>query len=333
MNKSWSTRIVFVTSILIHAQCIFAQSTHLESAKKEGELVLYASTRTEDANQIVGAFMKKHPFIKANYYRAGSDPLFQRMITESRAARHLFDVVSIKGSIILSLKERGLLAPYKSVHQSAYGPGFYDPEGFWTDTYDLYYTIAYNTKMVSANSIPRKWQDLLLSQWADGKICMDPRLNDWFAGMKEVLGPTDGSVFMERLRQQKPVFREGHNLISQLLGAGEFPLAITYAHTVEQLKTKGAPIDWMPLEPMLAISQPVALSARAPHPNAGKLFIDFMLSGEGANLLKLQQRIPARLDVEPVTERLNPKKLKLHPVNITIEKLDPTGFRKFFGLQ
>jgi ABC-type Fe3+ transport system substrate-binding protein len=98
--------------------------------------------------------MKKHPFITPNYYRAGSDPLFQRMITESRAARHIFDVISIKGPIMLSLKERWLIAPYKSVHQSAYGPGFYDPEGFWTDTYDLYYTIAYNTKMVSANRIP-----------------------------------------------------------------------------------------------------------------------------------------------------------------------------------
>jgi ABC-type Fe3+ transport system substrate-binding protein len=73
--------------------------------------------------------MKKHPFINAKYYRAGSDPLFQRMITESRAARHIFDFVSIKGPIMLSLKERGLIAPYKSVHQSAYGPGFYYPEG------------------------------------------------------------------------------------------------------------------------------------------------------------------------------------------------------------
>jgi iron(III) transport system substrate-binding protein len=333
MSKFWSTCIIFVSTILIHVQCIFAQSANIELAKKEGELLFYVSTRAEDANQISAMFMKKYPFIKATYYRSGSDPLFQRMITESRAGQHLFDVVSIKAPIMISLKERRILAPYKSVHQSAYGPGFYDPEGFWTDTYDLYYTIAYNTKLVSANNIPRKWQDLLLPQWADGKICMDPRLNDWYAGMKEALAPLEGSAFMERLRKQKPAFREGHSLIAQLLGAGEFPLAITYAHTVEQLKSRGAPIDWITLDPMVAISQPIALSARAPHPNAGKLFIDFMLSGEGANLLKLQQRIPARLDVEPVTERLNPKKLKLHPVNIAIEKLDPIGFRKFFGLQ
>jgi ABC-type Fe3+ transport system substrate-binding protein len=72
--------------------------------------------------------------------------------------------------------------------------------------------------------------------------------------------------------------------------------------------------------------------APAPHPNAGKLFLDFILSQEGARLLRGQQRIPARLDVEPLTERLNPNKLKLYPVNISIEKLDPRGFRKFFGV-
>jgi iron(III) transport system substrate-binding protein len=114
--------------------------------------------------------------------------------------------------------------------------------------------------------------------------------------------------------------------------AGEFPLAVTYAHTVEYTRSKGAPIDWVPLDPMIAISQPIALYRNAPHPNAGKLFIDFVLSQEGAKMLRGQQRIPARLDVEPLTERLNPKTLKLYPVNISIEKLDPHGFRKFFGV-
>jgi iron(III) transport system substrate-binding protein len=324
---------VFLTLVLLRAQPLWAQPANVEAAKKEAELLFYVSTRAEDANQLSAAFMKKYPFIKASYYRAGSDPLFERMVTETRTNQHFFDVVSIKGPIIISLKDRRMLAPYKSAHESAYGRGFFDPDGYWTDTYDLYYTIAYNTKLVPAGRAPRKWQDLLAPQWADGKICMDPRLNDWYAGMNEALGPSEGPAFMERLRKQKPVFREGHSLIGQLLAAGEFPLAITYAHTTEQLKSRGAPLDWVTIDPMPAISQPIALSARAPHPNAAKLFIDFILSAEGANLLKQQQRIPARLDVEPVTERLNPRNLKLHPVNISIEKLDPTGFRKFFGLQ
>lgn len=308
------------------------QGIDLEAAKREGELVFYSAMRAEDTDQMVKAFTKKYPFVKGNYYRAGGDPLLQRILTEAKSGKHLFDVVSALGTQVIMLKDKGLLAPYRSSHQAAYGKGFYDPEGYWTDTYDLYITIAYNTKMVPKNAVPTSWQDLLDPRWKDGKICLDLRRHDWFYAMMEVMGAEKGKSFMEGLRAQQPTFRQGNTLIQQLMTAGEFPLAVTYAHTVEYTRTKGAPIDWVPLDPMIAVSEPIALYRRAPHPNVGKLFIDFMLSQEGANLLRAQQRIPARLDVEPLTERLNPKKLKLYPVNVSIEKLDPRGFRKFFGV-
>ena len=308
------------------------QGIDLEAAKREGELVFYSATRAEDTDQLVKAFTKKYPFIKGSYYRAGGDPLLQKILTEAKSGKHLFDVVSALGTQIIMLKDKGLLAPFRSAHQSAYAKGFYDPEGYWTDTYDLYITIAYNTKMVPKNAVPKGWQDLLDPRWKDGKICLDLRRHDWFYAMMEVMGAEKGRSFMEGLRNQQPTFRQGNTLIQQLMTAGEFPLAVTYAHTVEYTRTKGAPIDWVALDPMIAVSEPVALYRQAPHPNAGKLFLDFILSQEGARLLRGQQRIPARLDVEPLTERLNPNKLKLYPVNISIEKLDPRGFRKFFGV-
>lgn len=324
--------VVVVLIALLCGGTARAQGTDVEAARREGELVFYAATRAEDADQLVKAFTQKYPFVKGSYYRAGGDPLLQRILTEARGGKHLFDVVTALGTQIIMLKEKGLLAPHRSIHQSAYGKGFYDPEGYWTDTYDLYVTIAYNIKMVPKNAAPKTWEDLLDPRWRDGKICLDLRRHDWFYGMMEVMGPERGKSFMERLRNQKPAFRQGNTLILQLMTAGEFPLAVTYAHTVEHTKSRGAPIDWVAVDPMIAISEPVALYRHAPHPNVGKLFIDFVLSQEGARLLRQQQRVPARLDVEPLTERLNPKKLKLYPVNISIEKLDPQGFRRFFGV-
>lgn len=310
----------------------FSETVDMAAAKKEGALVFYAATRASDADEAIKRFMKKYPFIKGEYYRAGGDPLLQRILTEARGGKHLWDVVSALGPQIISLKEKGLLAPYKSPHQRFYPKGFYDPEGYWTDTYDLFITIAYNTQLVPKDKVPDSWQALLDPRWKDGKICLDVRRQDWFVGMTEALGKEKARVYMERLREQKPVFRQGNTLIVQLMAAGEFPVAITYAHTVEQMKEKGAPIDWVAVDPVIAITEPIALSKNAPHPNAGKLFIDFLLSKEGAELLKKQQRVPARLDVEPLTDRLNPQKLKLHPVNISSEKLDPKGFREYFGI-
>jgi iron(III) transport system substrate-binding protein len=331
LNLKMLHPLLLVLSVLA-AQSAQAQGIDLEAAKREGELVFYSATRAEDTDQLVRAFTKKYPFIKGSYYRAGGDPLLQRILTESRGGKHLFDVVSTLGTQIVMLKEKNLLAPYRSRHQASYAKGFYDPEGYWTDTYDLYVTIAYNTRMVPKNAVPKRWEDLLDPRWRDEKICLDLRRHDWFYGMMEVMGPDRGKKFMEGLRNQKPAFRQGNTLILQLMTAGEFPLAVTYAHTVEYTRSKGAPIDWVPLDPMIAISQPIALYRHAPHPNIGKLFIDFVLSQEGAKMLRGQQRIPARLDVEPLTERLNPKTLKLYPVNISIEKIDPHGFRRFFGV-
>ncbi len=328
--KSLCLSLLLCASVYGKAYC---QGIDIEAAKREGELVFYSATRLEDTDQLVKAFTKKYPFIKGAYYRAGGDPLLQRILTEARGGRHLFDVVTALGTQVIMLKDKGLLAPYRSVHQSAYAKGFYDQEGYWTDTYDLYVTLAYNTKMVPQNVIPKSWQDLLDARWRDGKICLDLRRHDWFYAMMEVMGPDRGKNFMERLRAQIPTFRQGNSLIQQLMTAGEFPLAITYAHTVEYMRSKGAPIDWVSVDPMIALSEPIALYRNAPHPNAGKLFIDFILSQEGARLLRGQQRIPARLDVESLTERLNPRNLKLYPVNISIEKLDPQGFRNFFGVR
>lgn len=331
IHRSTSLVLILLCCAIGHG-VTYAQGVDLEAAKREAELVFYSATRAEDTDQIVKAFTKKYPFVKASYYRAGGDPLLQRILTEARAGKHQFDVVTALGTQIIMLKEQGLLAPYRSVHQSAYRKGFYDPEGYWTDAYDLYVTIAYNTKMVAKNVVPKKWEDLLDPRSKDGKICLDLRRHDWFYGMMELMGPDKGKKYMERLRDQRPAFRQGNTLIIQLMSAGEFPLAVTYAHTVENVRSKGAPVDWAAIEPMIAVTQPFALYRYAPHPNVGKLFIDFMLSQEGAKLLREQQRIPARLDVEPLTERLNPRKFKLHPVNISIEKLDPRGFRNFFGV-
>ena len=180
----------------------YGQIIDMEAVKREGELLFYSATRAEDTDQLVKAFTKKYPFIKGTYYRAGGDPLLQRILTEARGGKHLFDVVTALGTQIIMLKDKGLLAPHRSVHQTAYAKGFYDPEGYWTDTYDLYVTIAYNTKMVPKSAVPKSWEDLLDPRWRDGKICLDLRRHDWFYAMMEVMGAQKGKNFMERLRAQ-----------------------------------------------------------------------------------------------------------------------------------
>jgi iron(III) transport system substrate-binding protein len=138
---------------------------------------------------------------------------------------------------------------------------------------------------------------------------------------------------MRKLNLNKPAFRDGNVLIANLLAAGEFPIAITYAHLVERLRARGAPVDWISVKPMIAAPISIAVAARPSHPNAATLFADMVLSKEGADLLNSMGRAPTRSDVSPSAKRLDPKTLDLIPLHVSSDEMDPEDFRKIFGLR
>jgi iron(III) transport system substrate-binding protein len=90
----------------------------------------------------------------------------------------------------------------------------------------------------------------------------------------------------------------------QLSVAGEYPLILAYNQTIERMVQRKAPIDWVPLEPAVVQVNPTMLAAKAPNPNSARLFMDFILSKDGGDLLRSFQRIPVRKDVEPDPPRL-----------------------------
>jgi iron(III) transport system substrate-binding protein len=96
----------------------------------------------------------------------------------------------------------------------------------------------------------------------------------------------------------------GSTVRVQLAAAGEYPLVIAYANIIQNLAERGAPVEWVPLEPAVISVNTVMLGAKASHPNAARLLIDFTLSKEGQEKLWDFQRIPARKDVEPKPARL-----------------------------
>jgi iron(III) transport system substrate-binding protein len=87
--------------------------------------------------------------------------------------------------------------------------------------------------------------------------------------------------------------RKGHILLAQLVASGEIPVGLTiYNSNAESLKRKGAPIDWIPVEPVVARAQGIAVARNAPHPQAAAAFVDFVLSPQGQELLDSMGRVP-----------------------------------------
>lgn len=290
----------------------------IEGARKEGKLVWYASIGLEDGNELLKRFHEKYPFIATQIYRTGGEGMFTKIMAEARAERHLWDVLCSTPVESLIIQKKGLSAKYLSPQRKFYSEGFKDQEGYWTDLYVNLNVVGYNTRLVSTRDAPKAWNDLLDPRWK-GKMGMDTRPFYWFAGMLKIMGEKKGLEYMEKLSQQNITFRTGRVVTTQLMAAGELSIGITqHNQRVEEMKARGAPIEWIAIEPVIAEIHPLSLSARAAHPNAAKLFVDYLLSREGQSILAKFYRVPSRNDVDPVVPRLTTKGLNILPFDPSI---------------
>jgi iron(III) transport system substrate-binding protein len=293
---------VVVVSVFLIASALFAQTVPsnreklIEEAKREGKLVWYATLTSSESRALLTLFEQKYPFIRTTHYGANSERLLNRIFTEERSGQHFFDVVNFAS--INMLKKNNLLAPYRSVETPVYPASFRDPQDYWTSLYDLRYVLGFNTALVKTAEAPRDWTDLLDSKWR-GKFGLEKEEYEWYAGLLEHWGESKTRNFMKALSRQDINWRKGHSLLAQLMAAGEFPLALVYLHRIEAMKQLGAPVEWVKTtNPILVGLGPIAISAKAAHPAAAKLFVDFSLSREAQLVLGRSHRFSGRQDVE-----------------------------------
>ena len=307
----------------------------IEAAKKEGELAWWSTIAQDQSQKLVDEFMKRYPFIKANYWRSGSVGLHNKILIEARAGRWSWDVLSqTTPEFIYELKQKKIIAPYNSPERSQFSPDLKDKDGFWTGTYALPTGLGFNTQQVKKEDAPKSYKDLLDSKWKGGKISVDDENYELLVGLVQAWGKNAAVDYLKALAAQAPVIGRGATQRTQMLGAGEFPLAISYTHTVEWSKSQGSAVDWVNLEPVIIKFDGIMLGAKAPHPNAGKLFIDFVLSQQGQELLQSFRRVTLREGVDPDPPRLIKgfKRIVLHPDRSQNAQESLKLYREIFGL-
>ena len=288
----------------VHAQGFAAK------AKEEKKVVLYHTTTVPDTQKIIEGFKRRYPFLDVETYRATGEKLMQKIVTEVKGGRNLADVYIISALQTWMLKDMGYLAPYSSPERDKVAPALRDKQGYWTGVYWNLEVLGYNTKLVPAGQVPTKWEDLLHPRWK-GQIGLEEEDIQWYASLLHLMGEEKGKDFMRRLAKQQPQIRAGHTLLVQLLTAGEFALGpTTRAQSAEQMKEKGAPVDWTAIEP-LAPNPPVSVSLpkSAPHPNTARVLIDFIVSKEGQSIIYDVKRSPTRTDLSQPVARVAKVKL------------------------
>lgn len=304
----------------------------IEAARREGELVYYASMNLAEANAIIGEFEKRYPFIKVKLNRTGSEKLLAKVMTEYRTKKLPADVIQTVEFSMHLFNRAGVLSQYIPQANLQY-PNEFKEAGFWTTVYYNPYVVAYNSKLVPRQTAPKRYEDLLDPKWK-GKMMMDGTKADWFAGILQIMGQERGLKYMRDLAKQQPSPREGHELLAQLVAAGEGLMDINIPiASVERMKERGAPIDWANVGTAPAIMVGIGISSQAAHPNAAKLYIDFALSREGQRLIRTPGRLGARMDLAGEQADLV-KAVKIVPVNPALaEKLGEYAkqLRSIFG--
>lgn len=266
----------------------------IEGAKQEGTVMVYTSMNVPDIQAVLEGFRKKYPFVTPKSYTTRSAALLQRVINEAQAGRTFADVIQGNAFTLYLLTKKGLTAKNLSAEGKFYPESFRDPNGHWVAAYLQLNVIGFNTSLVKRGEAPKDYEELLHPRWR-GKMGMDDKQYIWFDGILKVLGREKGLGFMKRLSAQDIQFRSGNTLLANLLAAGEFSVLINARpESVEELKLKGAPVDWTAPRPTTVNVLPLAIASRAPHPNAGALFIDYLLSEEGQTILSRLGRTPAR---------------------------------------
>jgi len=311
MSKRYAFILAVCLGLAIAPLTILAQdlNTLEDGAKKEGKLNLYGSMRDDEAKAVHDAFEKKYPGVKVDYFRSSEDKLVSKILTEAKAKAYNFDVlITTAGSLLKSFD-----LPLKWTPPSASGiiPDLLDPDGTTTPAYINTNVIQYNTKLVAKNDVPKSYEDLSNPKW-QGKLCLEDSDFEWFVGLQKYMGKEKALDLFKRIAANKPAMRNGHGLLSDLVASGECPIAINnYGNQVARAQKKGAPTDFVAINPVITIVAPGLISKNAPHPNAAKLYLNWFTSKEGQEfIVNNGGRIPVRVDVDPDPPRLT-KGLKL----------------------
>jgi iron(III) transport system substrate-binding protein len=269
----------------------------LDKARQEGSLTLYTSLAPTESGPLGQAFEKKTG-VKVEIWRALSEKVVQRAVTEARARRHTFDVIETNAPEMEMLAREKLFSAFHSPYLADLPPGAMPKHGLWAPDRVNFFVVAFNTNKVKREDLPSDYRGFLDPRWK-GRIALEATDAEWMATLVKLWGERDAMAYFQKLADMKPDMRKGHVLLAELIAAGEIPVGLTAYHSnAESLKKRGAPIDWVPMKPVVGRPQGIAVGGEAPHPNAALAFVDFVLSPEGQGILASMGRAPVSSKVE-----------------------------------
>jgi iron(III) transport system substrate-binding protein len=287
--KKIAVSIVFVSGVFALASLAAAQDAALvQGARKEGKVVWYTSLALPSSTAIAHFFQSKYKGVEVEVHRTGSQRVLQRVLQEVGAGIKNVDVIhtSDAGHFEL-LKDKGLLLKYAPAGVAAFPEGFKDKAGFYYGMRATLSVIAYNPKIVLEKDAPRTWKDLSNAKWSGKEVSAHPGYSGIIMTHVLALVNLYGWDYFRDLAKNKLHVVQSANDPAGVVASGERPVGVNgaeyfYYKTMKQ----GNPIKIVyPKEGVPLVVSPVAIAKDAPHPNAAKLFMEFIFAKESQQLL------------------------------------------------
>jgi iron(III) transport system substrate-binding protein len=254
-----------------------------EGAKKEAEVVLYGALPGRATKPIRELFEKAYGVRIVNW-RGDTETILKRVTAESKTG-NVFDVVIGNDALMTALDKKGLLESFDPPAAQKFPRQLLQSERRMTPWRVSAYGLNYNTQRLTAAQAPKNWTDLLDPKWKRKFVMPNPVLHsgtlEFLLNLEKLLGSKWLSVVQGWAKQRPRLSRDPAEEIPRLT-SGEVPLAIGYIRDKYQF---AGPIDFVKMEKYLASVSYIAVSRKAPHPNAGRVFTDFFLSPEPLQII------------------------------------------------
>lgn len=255
----------------------------LQKAKAEGKLVLYSTDTPPQQAAILKKFNERYPFVKVEYLKAATLVRYQKVLLTARQGTPVCDVVTGLGGALKNYLDVKALADISALPVWGSYPDELKYGNMSIAFRKRYYSLAYNTNMVSKEDLPKTWEDLLGPKWSGQVAFNSIAAGVWFNPIWHSLGPEKATKLLEGFAHNKAQFRhEGADASVKFLAAGEYKIGVPVSeYNAYAVYAAKGPVDWLAVDPLPVGLGNIVILEKAAHPFSARLYVNWILSEEG----------------------------------------------------